>query len=455
MRTPESDMDSQDNPPDGPQARILVVETLCDILSLDNYSITSYDPSMPDAPVLHASYDVVLLDVFIPNTDGFALREEILKFSPYAQFIIMTGRPDRTLLDKAIDLGAYTFLIKPFNQDQIRYSVMAALRMTKLLKTSREREVFTGTQTMGLIGISASIVEIRRMISKIAPLDIPVMVFGESGTGKEVVARCIHEYSRRSGGRLTVVNCAGLSPGLIESELFGHEQGAFTGAMKTKHGYFEITDGGTLFLDEIGELPLELQSKLLHVLDHGEFNRVGDTRVFRTDVRIVCATNRNLKTMTDEGTFRKDLYFRLHGAQITLRPLRERKEDIPALIRHFLEDDHYAIVPDAIAMLQSYEWPGNVRQLKMVVAGLRGLAVNRTIGKESVSRILETEEGQPAGGEVLAYKEFKQRVVFNAEKEYFQSLVESSDGNITHAARCAGMDRKNFYEKLKQLGILH
>jgi DNA-binding NtrC family response regulator len=269
-----------------------------------------------------------------------------------------------------------------------------------------------------------------------------------------VVARCIHEFSPRAKGRFTVVNCAGLPQGLIESELFGHVQGAFTGAIKTKHGYFEVTDGGTLFLDEIGDLPLELQSRLLHVLDRGEYNRVGDTEPRHTDVRIVCATNCDLAAMMEKGTFRKDLYYRLRGAQISMLTLRKRKDDIPVLVRYFLSDELYTVVPDAMEALMDHDWPGNVRQLKMTVSNLKGICTNKIITLENVAGILGVCVSKNEGAELLVpYKEFKNNILSAAEKGYFKSLVDASSGNIAQAARMAGIDRKNFYEKLKQFGL--
>jgi DNA-binding NtrC family response regulator len=430
-----------------------VRETICDMLTLAGYSVTPYDPAKSDSIILQMPYDVVILDVFMPNTDGFKLREEILKYSPYTQLIIITGQPDKKLFERAIGLGVYTFLTKPFNNEQILYSVMGAIRMSTLLKENREHQVAAGTQSMGFVGTSMHMAEVRRKISEIAPLEIPVIISGESGTGKEVVARCIHEFSQRAKGRFTTVNCAGLPQGLIESELFGHVQGAFTGAVKTKHGYFEVTDKGTLFLDEIGDLPLELQSRLLRVLDRGEYNMVGDTELRRTDVRIVCATNCDLGAMVEKGTFRKDLYYRLRGSHIALSPLRDRPDDIPALVRFFLSEEEYAVVPDAMKAFVEFGWPGNIRQLKMAVANVKGICANRIITKENVLHVLGIcNDGADAGG-LLTYKEFKEKVIGASEKEYFKSLLEASSGNIARAARTAGIDRKNFYEKLKQFGL--
>jgi DNA-binding NtrC family response regulator len=432
-------------------------ETNAELLRHEGHEVSAYDPVCPDKAVMTKSYNVVILDMVMPDTDGFTLREEIIKYSPFAQFIIITAHPKKEMLDKGMDLGVFAFLTKPFTADQIRYAVMGALRMQALMRKNREYEIVEAAQGMGLIGASKIMAEVRRKIGELAPLDVPVLITGESGTGKEVVARCVHDYSRRASGRFTAINCAGLSAGLIESELFGHARGSFTGATHTRHGYFEVTNGGTLFLDEIGDLPLELQSRLLRVLDRGEYNRVGDTEPRKTDVRVVCATNKDIAAMVKDGAFRKDLFYRIQGGHIGLSPLRERTEDIPALAQYFLQKDACAIAPNAIMELVRYDWPGNVRQLKMAMERCAGMAVNKIITRDNVSRVLEIAghfgDVKECGQAAPTYREFKGTVLVAAEKEYFQSLVDASHGNITHAARNAGMDRKNFYEKLKQLEI--
>jgi DNA-binding NtrC family response regulator len=429
-------------------------EMAAQVLTLDGHSVLVYDPVNPDPGALKRPCDVAVLDMVMPNTDGFILREEIVKHSPRAQFIIMTAHPDKAMLDRAMDLGVFVFLPKPFAADHIRYAVMGALRVQNLMRRDLEREVVEGTESMGLTGKSPAIINVKRKICDLAPLDIPVLITGESGTGKEVVAQCVHRYSRRAAGRFTAINCAGLSPGLVESELFGHAQGAFTGATKARQGYFEVTDGGTLFLDEIGDLPLDLQNRLLRVLDTGEYSRVGETEVRRADVRVISATNRDLETMVADGRFRSDLFYRLRGARIILVPLRDHAEDIPALIGHFLGEGQFAIAPEAMQALHSFGWPGNVRELKMTIAGLKATASGKIITLDSVRRVLGAVFVQSVtSNPVHAYHEFKQNVLRAMEKEYFQSLLQDAHGNIALAARYARIDRKNLYGKLKQFGI--
>ncbi len=432
---------------------VAIRETVTEVLMSEGYLVTVYDPADPDDSLLQEQYDIAILDMVMPGTDGFTLRTEILKHSPGTQFIFITGFPDREKLEKAMDLGVFTFLTKPFTADHIRFAVLGALRVKDILRENLEKAAL-GTESMGFIGKSQAMVLVRRKILQLAPLDLPILITGESGTGKEIIARSIQQYSHRASKQFTVVNCAGLSPGLIESELFGHVQGAFTGATKTKHGFFEFSDGGTLFLDEIGDLSFELQSRFLRVLDCGEIHRVGETVTRKVDVRIISATNRDLKEMVREKRFREDLYYRLHGSQIHISALRERRDDIPALVRYFLGDEKMVVTPDALDMLQKYDWPGNVRELRMIIENLKGISQNRIIIKEAVANILGIEKDCSGNvSSILTYKEFKQKVLMNSEKSYFESLLQSTRGNISKAAKLAGIDRKNLYDKLKQLGI--
>lgn len=442
-------------------ARVLVadddpamLEVVAEVLVGEGYHTTLYNPASPDDSLLSEPCDVAVLDMVMPGTDGFELRRKVQACSPLAQFIFVTGYPDRDKLERAMDLGVFTFLTKPFTPDHIRYAVLGALRLNRLFRRNLERHAAQGDEDMGLIGRSTVMTSVRERILELAPLEIPVLVTGESGTGKEVVARCVHRQSPRARRRFTAINCAGLSPNLVEAELFGHAQGAFTGATKARRGFFEVSDGGTVFLDEIGDMPLELQSKLLRILDRNEFSRVGESSTQRVDVRVVSATNRDLQGMMKEGTFRSDLYYRLRGVNISLPPLRERREDIPALVAHFLDRAQMAVAPDAMEMLCRMDWPGNVRELSMVVTNLKGICRNRIVTRESVERVTgaASAPASPANG-FPTYQEFKKRLLEGAEREYFSSLLRAADNNIAQAARRAGMHRKNLYEKLKQLGL--
>ena len=429
---------------------------VCEVLEEESCKVIEYDPKTSGQQVLQEKYDVAIIDVVMPGKNGFELRDEIAKHSPETQFIFITGFPDRKMLDKAIQQYAYSFLTKPIRADHIRYTVLSALQIKEMYKKGMEYDALVGKEFSGLVGNSPYIQEVRKKIAAIGRLEIPVLIQGESGTGKEVVASCIHRYSLRASKPFVVVNCMSLAPSLIESELFGHVQGAFTGAMKSKIGLFESADEGTLFLDEIGDLALGPQAKFLQVLDKGEFNRVGGTSTRKADVRLICATNQNLETMVEEGRFRKDLYYRICGTQINLVPLRDRKEDIPFLVRHFFGEKATLIFPEAMEILKQQEWPGNVRELKMVSETLKGYGAKKVIGKEAVYKILEAHSHTAATeNRMLTHRQFKEQVSRENEAEYFRSLLSKAKGNISKAAKLAGIHRRQVYEKMKILGIEH
>lgn len=435
--------------------RMYVAETLRE----QGCVVDEYDPGNPESVLQEAAYDAAVLDIVMPGMTGFELRDRILKFSSGTQFVLMTGFPDREKYDLAMDVGVYSLLTKPFRKEQISFALYGALKKRAQMDSS-ECEVPPEQRSptnLGIVGDSEHLVEVRKQVGDLAPLEIPVLVSGESGTGKEVVAQAIHRCSCRNDEPFIPVNCGGLTASLIESELFGHGQGAFTGAGRIKHGFFEAADGGTLFLDEIGEIPLELQSRFLRVLDKGEYTRVGETRVRTTNVRVISATNRNLTAMVDSGTFRADLYYRLRGATIHLLPLRERPNDIPALARKFCGST-VALSEEALARLRSFAWPGNVRELSMICANLKVFArTDGTIDAASVERLLGIQSGFVATTEnefePHPYRDAKARTLEQFEKEYFSKLLSATQGNLTKAASIADMDRKNLREKLKAVGL--
>ncbi len=431
----------------------LILEFISEVLQEDGYSITQYNGSSLDENVLKKEYDVAILDIVMPGKDGFELREEILKNSPGTQFVFITGHASYDKLNKIIDLGVYGFLPKPFGSHHIRYAVLSALRVKEIYQQNLEYKVSQSSMCDNLVGISEHIKFLRRRIVQLAPLGVSVLITGESGTGKEVVANCIHKHSSRVAKPFIAVNCASLPPSLIESELFGHAQGAFTGAIKTKQGFFEVAKGGTIFLDEIGELALEMQAKLLRVLDKGEFCRVGDPVPRKSDARVISATNQNLEEMIEKGQFRKDLYYRLRGSQIKLTPLNERREDIPFLVYHFLGKDKI-ITPNAMNLLKQFSWHGNIRELSLFVKNLVDLGVGEIITEETINDILSIE-GKPIlkNKTELTYKKFKEQILRKYEKDYFKSIMEKSNNNITKTADKTGMSRKNLRDKLKQLGV--
>jgi len=430
------------------------LEFISDALQNDGYDITKFDPSKSNKVILQKPFDVAFIDIRMPEMDGFEVREEIFKHSA-PQIVFITGNPDPENVRKANELGVYSFLAKPALSSQIRCTTLGALHMRDLEQQNLNYKVQLGADDMGIVGSSPKIKSIRNQIINFAQMEIPVLITGETGTGKELVAEAVHKCSRRSSKPYVVLNCTTITPTLVESELFGHVQGAFTGATKTKHGFFEAADSGSIFIDELGDFPYHLQAKILRVLDNGEYNRVGETTPVKTNARIISATNKNLEEMITKGTFRQDLYYRLRGAQIKIPALRERKEDIPAIAQYFLKDESYVITPAAMEKLQSYDWPGNVRELQMTIKNLKGICPKKMITEKSVNNVLRytTEISNACEEEIneniLSFQEAKK----DFEIHYFQSLLTISEGNISKASNLSGMDRKNLRTILKRLEI--
>lgn len=303
-----------------------------------------------------------------------------------------------------------------------------------------------------IVGVSNEVRILKHRIIQFGRLNTPVLICGESGTGKELVAKAIHLNSMRTGKPFRAVNCGGLPATLIESELFGHTQGSFTGATKTKNGIIDAAEGGTLFLDEIGELPLTSQSVFLRILDSGEYYRVGESTPQRADVRIVSATNRNLEKMVEEGRFRSDLYYRLKGSCINLPPLRMRKEDIPGLILHFLKDS-CRISSSAILILQSMNWPGNIRELKMTITSLVGICQNNEINENDVSALFDLKIEHAFSSPITPFHIEKEAIINRFEKTYLSRLLNLSNGNISRAAEISGLTRKHLRALLKKANL--
>jgi two-component system response regulator AtoC len=389
--------------------------------------------------------------------------------------IIMTAHGTGPNAMQAMQLGAYDFVTKPLDMDQALATVARALRHMELqreveeLRAQRFRENRDpsnaengGTRKVRLIGSSPAWIEIFKSIGKVARTDVGVLLLGESGTGKEIVARTIHENSVRSRRPFIIVNCAALPPGLLESELFGHERGAFTGAINQKIGKFEAAEGGTVFLDEIGELPLALQPKLLRVLQEHTFERIGGTVSIHADVRIVAATNRSLEEDVEEKSFRADLFYRLNAFTIQLPPLRERRSDILPLAEYFLEryaDRNHVIMPglteDAILCLQQYSYPGNVRELEHLMERASVQAGGRAITADQIQgHLLNTtssKDTQTKTEQMLSLP-FHESVA-QWEKYLIERALELSNGNKSDAARRLGIHRRLLYEKLQHCGM--
>ena len=397
-------------------------------------------------------FDVLLLDIVMPGIDGIELMNRLKADPASPVIIVLTGRATVETAVEAMKNGAYDYLSKPYKLDELVIVINRAFEYGRLSKKSQllEQELVRKESPAEFICRSRQMKEILGLIRKIAPTDSPVFVQGESGTGKELVANTIWRYSRRSGSPFVALNCATLSENLIESEIFGHEKGAFTHAFQKKHGLVEVADRGTFFLDEIAEMPLGLQAKLLRFLDSGEFRRLGSNKTLQVDVRLIAATNKELKELVKNGDFREDLYYRLNVINITIPPLRERKEDIPELAEHFLRKygkkmgkQIDGFKPGATEILNNYPWPGNARELENVVERGVILCDNSMIGPEDLSISAPRAETEMSANPSLE----------EIEKDYILRVLRETGGNQSRASQILGIDRKTLYLKLKKYGI--
>ena len=397
-------------------------------------------------------FDAVLLDVVMPGVDGLSLMKELKEDPSAPPIVVLTGKATVETAVEAMKNGAYDYLTKPYKLDELVIVVDRACEYGRLSVKSMllEQELVRKESPFEFVGTSRQLTDILTLIRKVAPTDSPVLIQGESGTGKELVANTVWHFSKRKDRPFIALNCASLSESLIESEIFGHEKGAFTSAYQLKHGLVEVADTGTLFLDEIGEMPAGLQAKLLRFLDSGEFRRVGGNKALRVDVRLITATNKDLPEMIKAGTFREDLFYRLNVINVTIPPLRERKEDLPELARYFL--NRYTkklskVVKDftaeALELLGGYHWPGNVRELENVIERAVILCESDSIGAEDLS--IPHEATVAALGTNPSLEEM--------EKNYILRVLKESNGNQSKASQLLGIDRKTLYLKLKKYGI--
>ncbi len=396
-------------------------------------------------------YDIVLLDIMMPGMDGISLLKKLKSEGSAPAIIVLTGKATVETAVEAMKNGAYDYLTKPYKLDELVIIIGRAYEYGSLrIKNEQlQQELIRKESPEGFVVRSRQLEEILQLIKKIAPTDSPVFIQGESGTGKELIASTIWHYSKRKEHPFIALNCATLTENLMESELFGHEKGAFTNAYQTKYGIVEVADNGTLFLDEIGEMPPGLQVKLLRFLDSGEFRRIGGNKNLRVDVRIIAATNRNMAELVKAGEFRNDLYFRLNVINIFIPPLRERREDIPELAQHFLEKygqkltkSMDGIEPGAMDVLNRYDWPGNVRELENVVERAVILCDSRKIKAEDLSVSAPSAPGESTSATLEAM-----------EKEHILKILKEAKGNQSLASQMLGIDRKTLYHKLKKYGI--
>lgn len=402
--------------------------------------------------------DAVLTDLRMPGMDGLTLVRRVLARDPQPVCILLTAYGSVETAVEAMKNGAYDFLTKPVNLDRLEVLLKRALETRQLVASNRSlqaqlNEKFGMEQ---MVGNAKSMAQVFDTVRQVAPTRATVLIQGESGTGKELVAHALHQLSPRKQNPFVAVHCAALSDTLLESELFGHEKGAFTGASEQRKGRFELADGGTLFLDEIGEISLSTQVKLLRVLEERAFERVGGTASIEVDTRLVAATNRDLRAMVAEGSFREDLYFRLNVVQVRLPPLRERREDIPLLLQHYLE--HYTReygreidgwTADAMEALVQYTWPGNIRELRNLVERMVVLARgNKLTLRDVPAEVREGGSGSKGAAPLQGALSMEE-----AEKRMIEQALADQDGNRTLAAQQLGISRRTLHRKLNAFGL--
>jgi DNA-binding NtrC family response regulator len=397
-----------------------------------------------------AEFDIALLDIKMPGMDGMELQARLKEADPDLTVVMMTGYASVDTAVQALKAGAYDYITKPVDPDELSHLVANALehkRARREVVRLRENLKETGPGNE-MIGRSPAMKKVAELIEMVAPSDATVLIGGESGTGKEVVARAIHAASPRRYMPLVTIHCGALTETLLESELFGHEKNAFTGAQYRKKGKFEVADGGTVFLDEISDISLKTQTDLLRVLQEKEIVRVGGNQPIKVDFRAIAATNKNLETVVKQGTFRPDLYYRLHVFCIDLPPLRSRREDIPLLVNHFLNKFCMAtsrpvpqIAPEAMEILMRHDWPGNVRELENAVE--RALVVGRGSEIRPADFSFQFQADEPRGGQTLD----------DVERAHIERILRETQHNLSRAARILDIDRTTLYNKLRRYGL--
>ena len=455
-------------------AKILVIDdesAICDgcrlALSENGHAVDTFNSGREgmDA-ILPGDYELLLLDLKLPDADGMDLLKRLREEKPRVAVIVMTGYSSVQNAVAAMKLGASDYLAKPFTDDELLFAVERALTSKRLTEENLalRKQLFAMFDFSNIVGENPKLLKVFNEVRRAAPTDSTILLQGESGTGKELFAKAIHAHSNRSTRQLIVVDCSTFSSSLLESELFGHEKGAFTGAVQDKAGIFEVADGGTLFLDEIANLSLEVQGKLLRVMETHEYKPVGSSQTQKADMRVIAATNQGLKALVEGGRFRKDLFYRVNVLPITIPPLRERRDDIPKLAYHFLRQfcremgrRIEGFSDDALQTLLHYDWPGNVRQLKNVVERLVIMADEKILDHTHVANNLQSPEVEDVQTIPKTSEELKvvKRLILEKkyapiEKNFLQTALKASAGNISQAAKKVGMQRSNFSTLMKK-----
>jgi DNA-binding NtrC family response regulator len=446
--------------------RLLVVDdevelmrALCDTLRDEGFETTGVsDPAAALDALRAGEFDLLLSDLMMPGVDGIELLRKALEVDPTVVGVIMTGQGSIPTAVEAMRAGAFDYLTKPFRLGAVLPVLDRAMAVRRLKVENAHLRRVVGRLTFEspryhLVGTGPAIRKVLQLVERVAPTDATVLVRGESGTGKELVARAVHRNSRRKDQPLITVNCATLQEHLLESELFGHEKGSFTGADKAKAGLVEVAEGGTLFIDEVAEMAPALQAKLLRVLEDGHYRRVGDTRERTADVRVVAATNKPLEDEVKAGRFRADLFHRLNVLALTLPPLRDRREDVPLLVDHFLRTRPLgpapmAVDPPALAVLVRYDWPGNVRELANVVERAQilvegGMITTDDLPDNLVRAVPVTDAGVLEGADSLD----------GVERRHVAEVLKKAGGNKVQTAKALGVSRRTLYRMIDRYGL--
>ena len=412
------------------------------------------------------AYDVIVLDIMMPGVDGLEVLQRVKESHPDVEVVMVTGLSQIETAVRSMKLGAFDYVPKPFDPDELRLVVDRALERRRLVRENQTLRAQVGHKYRfeNIVGSSPPMQELFRLVAQCAPTNSTVLITGESGTGKELVARAIHYNSLRKDKPIVTVDCMSLSENLLESELFGHVKGSFTGAIANKRGLLEVAQGGSVFLDEIGNIPLSVQAKLLRVIQEREFKAVGDTRTQAVNIRLIAATNKDLRAMVAEGTFRDDLFYRVNIFPIRVPALRERREDIPGLAFHFLQECAVElgkkvthISDGALGLLVNYDWPGNVRELENTMHRAVILASDTVVRKAHLSGLGEGSEADnaPRTGQELKQRKkvAREQSVEGIEKAFVLEALKRNAWNVTRSAEETGMLRANFQALMKKHGI--
>jgi DNA-binding NtrC family response regulator len=459
-----------------PPTRVLVAEDdkvardlLCEILRGEGYDVDAVDDGAGAIQRVSGGYDLVVSDVRMERSGGLDVLEAFTTGAPETPVILITAFGDVAGAMEAIQRGAYDYVSKPFNIEELRLTVGRALERRRLVAEQKTVPSESKTHLQDIVGKSPVMLEVYKLVARVAGSTATVLVEGESGTGKELVARAIHTHSPRANAPFVPVNCTALTESLLESELFGHARGAFTGAVASKRGLFETANGGTMFLDEIGDMGPKMQAQLLRTLQDGEVRPVGGSEAIRVDVRLVCATNKDLDAEVKAGRFREDLYFRINVVTVHLPPLRERGEDVPILVAHFLNKlarrerrARAALSPEALKLLSGYTWPGNVRELENAIERAVAVAKGNVVlpsdlppeigGGAGTAAALAAGGGAPAGVSEAGGLVADRPTLAELERRYIQLVLAEQGGNKKKAAEKLGIDRRTLYRALERTG---